>query len=223
MNNRDEFNMYIPGLFDREGGFNDNVGGTGEYVNRGISRDSYPNEDIRGMTDARARDIYFNDFWSQMPSEVPAGSARGIYFDAMVHSGAGGARDSFGGNYDPAAMMEARRGWLDRLSDKQKYAQFKTGWGNRMNSLEKDIFGGLVPGGSSSMMAGAPPAEQQMGAPGAADPRKAAMMQAYQQQRQQQQNNDAWGGFQRSMQNMAQSTAGNDTSLKQMVAGLGNI
>lgn len=142
---REEFNRWIPGLFKREGGFNPNVGGTGEYVNRGITQSSYPNEDIKGMSEQRAADIYFNDYWSKLPAGLSP-EAQGIYFDAAVHSGGGGAKRSFGGNYDPKAMIANRRAYLNNLSDKQKFSQFKRGWGKRMDNLEQDIYGSVAAG-----------------------------------------------------------------------------
>jgi len=61
--------------------------GTLKGTNRGISACSYPNEDIKGMTEARAKEIYRSDFWDPIQGdELPAGPDL-CTFDGSVNSG----------------------------------------------------------------------------------------------------------------------------------------
>lgn len=82
-------------LFDRafdlvvgaEGGYNDVPEDPGGETNFGISRRSYPNEDIKGMTRERAKDIYYNDYWLPLhPFELPDQVAI-LLFDMAVNMG----------------------------------------------------------------------------------------------------------------------------------------
>lgn len=61
--------------------------GTNKGTNRGISACSYPKEDIKGMTEARAKEIYRSDFWDAIQGdELPAGPDL-CTFDGSVNSG----------------------------------------------------------------------------------------------------------------------------------------
>jgi lysozyme family protein len=61
--------------------------GVNKGTNRGISACSYPNEDIKGMTEARAKEIYRKDFWDKiLGDELPAGPDL-CTFDGGVNSG----------------------------------------------------------------------------------------------------------------------------------------
>lgn len=63
--------------------------GVGELrgTNRGISAMTYPAEDIRGMTEARARELYHRDYWRAVRGdELPAPIALCV-FDYAVNSG----------------------------------------------------------------------------------------------------------------------------------------
>jgi len=93
------YNACISNVLRHEGGYtrdpNDrgnwtgcSVGsGTNKGTNRGISACSYPNEDIRGMTEARAKAIYHADYWNPIfGDQLPAGPDL-CTFDGSVNSG----------------------------------------------------------------------------------------------------------------------------------------
>jgi len=93
------YNACISKVLKYEGGFtqdpNDKGNWTGCSVgsgankgtNRGISACSYPNEDIKGMTEARAKEIYRVDYWDPIyGDEIPAGPDL-CTFDGAVNSG----------------------------------------------------------------------------------------------------------------------------------------
>lgn len=57
------FDVAFKKVLRQEGGYvNDPIDRGGE-TNFGISRRSYPNEDIKNMTLERAREIYYRDYW----------------------------------------------------------------------------------------------------------------------------------------------------------------
>lgn len=70
-----------------EGGYVNDPADPGGETNFGISKRSYPNVDIAGLTEGAAIDIYYRDFW------VPSGCAalsRGLdlwVFDCAINSG----------------------------------------------------------------------------------------------------------------------------------------
>lgn len=74
-------------LIGHEGGYVDHPRDPGGATNYGISQRSYPGEDIRGMTLARAKQIYLRDFWGPAGCDaVPAGVKFSL-FDMAVNSG----------------------------------------------------------------------------------------------------------------------------------------
>ena len=74
-----------------EGGYTVDAGDKGGETNFGISKRAYPNEDIKNMTEARAREIYQRDYWQVCHcDELPSPLAIAV-FDAAVNQGAGAA------------------------------------------------------------------------------------------------------------------------------------
>jgi len=81
------FDAALAVVLDHEGGLVDHPSDPGGLTNMGISKRSYPREDIRGMTRARAAQIYRRDFWNAVRGDdLPAGLDL-VAFDAAVNSG----------------------------------------------------------------------------------------------------------------------------------------
>lgn len=57
----------------------------------GISAMSYPNEDIKNLTLARAKEIYYRDFWSRFQGDSIHSAVAYQLFDAAVNHGPGNA------------------------------------------------------------------------------------------------------------------------------------
>ena len=74
-------------LIGHEGGFVDHPRDPGGATNWGISQRSYPGEDIRGMTLARAKQIYLRDFWGPAGCDAVPDSVKFSLFDMAVNSG----------------------------------------------------------------------------------------------------------------------------------------
>ena len=74
-------------LIGHEGGYVNNPADPGGETNYGISRRSYPGEDIKGMTLARAKTIYARDFWGPAGCDALFDAAKFQVFDMAVNSG----------------------------------------------------------------------------------------------------------------------------------------
>lgn len=150
------FDACMAEVFKYEGGYVNDPHDPGGETNMGISKRSYPKENIRGMTRARAAQIYRRDFWDKLRcDELPDGLDL-VAFDAAVNSGPsrgakwlqqalGVAADGKVGmatigaaknTYAPAAVMRAigfRRAFLKTLPTWERY---KNGWNKRLDSVE---------------------------------------------------------------------------------------
>ena len=150
------FEACMAEVFKHEGGYVNDPHDPGGETNLGISKRSYPKEDIRNMTRARAAQIYRRDFWDKLRcDELPAGLDL-VAFDAAVNSGPsrgakwlqqalGVAVDGKVGlatigaaknTYAPAAVLRAvgfRRAFLKTLPTWERY---KNGWTKRLDSVE---------------------------------------------------------------------------------------
>ena len=150
------FDACMAEVFKYEGGYVNDQHDPGGETNLGISKRSYPKEDIRNMTRARAAQIYRRDFWDKLRcAELPDGLDL-VAFDAAVNSGPsrgakwlqqalGVAVDGKVGlatigaaknTYTPAAVLRAvgfRRAFLKTLPTWERY---KNGWTKRLDSVE---------------------------------------------------------------------------------------
>lgn len=81
------FEAVVEALKTREGGYVNNPRDPGGQTKYGISKRSYPNEDIPNLTWQRAKQLYHRDFWLACRlDELPA-KLRPMIMDAAVHHG----------------------------------------------------------------------------------------------------------------------------------------
>lgn len=144
-------------VLGHEGGYVNHPSDPGGETNMGISKRSYPNENIRGMTRARAAEIYRRDYWRPVRGDdLPAGLDL-VAFDPAVNSGVSrGAKwlqEALGvradGKIGPqtiaaakAAHVEAviaracdlRLAWLRTLPT---WETFGKGWSRRVESVRE--------------------------------------------------------------------------------------
>ena len=155
-------------IFRNEGGYVNDPHDPGGETNFGISKRAHPKENIRGMTKARAAEIYRAEYWKPIRGDdLPAGLDL-VAFDASVNSGvARGAKwlqqavganpdgkvglatiGAAKANYAPAAIMRAigfRKSFLMQLPT---WGQYRTGWTDRLETVEKaalDMAGHEIP------------------------------------------------------------------------------
>ena len=90
----DAFNRAVAVILAAEGGYRSAAeaqarGDPGGETNFGISRRSYPNEDIAGMTRERATEIYYRDFWLPLGADALPYPIALVLFDIKVNGGYG--------------------------------------------------------------------------------------------------------------------------------------
>jgi lysozyme family protein len=141
-------------LLQFEGGYVDHKYDPGGETNMGISKRSYPDEDIHELTLERAREIYHRDFWVPAQCDNMPDDLRFQLFDFSVHSGvrqaikclqrAVGVRDD--GVIGPVTMkavyamppsqINARFNGhrLTLLADLKTWPAFSRGWVKRIAS-----------------------------------------------------------------------------------------
>lgn len=81
------FIPFMPVLFQHEGGYVNDKRDPGGETNYGISKRSYPKENISGMTKSRAQEIYKRDFWDRIWGDKLPSGVDIVVFDAAVNSG----------------------------------------------------------------------------------------------------------------------------------------
>ena len=64
-----DFDTAFNRLMGIEGGYVNNPDDPGGETNWGISKRSYPGEDIKGMTKERAKEIFRQDFWDKINAD----------------------------------------------------------------------------------------------------------------------------------------------------------
>lgn len=85
-----DFNEAIIKTLAREGGakFTDIPGDRGGATKYGICQASYPNEDIRNLTEQRARELYKRDFWDRVRGDdITSQIVAENIFDTAVNMG----------------------------------------------------------------------------------------------------------------------------------------
>jgi lysozyme family protein len=150
--------MTFDDAFDRlighEGGYVNDRRDPGGETKFGISKRSYPGEDIAGMTLERAKVIYRRDFWGPAGCDAVPDSVRFDLFDFAVNSGVRNAvralQRTVGETDDgvvgpltlqaigsmPAARLSARLNGarLDFMASLSSWPAFGRGWARRIAS-----------------------------------------------------------------------------------------
>jgi lysozyme family protein len=78
-------------LMGHEGGYVNDPRDPGGETNWGISKRSYPNVDIEGLSREAAKEIYRRDYWGRANADRFDGAIAFQVFDAAVNSGIGAA------------------------------------------------------------------------------------------------------------------------------------
>lgn len=81
------FDLAFDRLMGVEGGYTAGNGDPGGETNWGISKRSYPNVDIKGLTREGAKAIYLRDFWDRLGASQLPDSVVFQLFDFAVNSG----------------------------------------------------------------------------------------------------------------------------------------
>lgn len=129
------FDNAVSFVLAREGGYVFDPYDPGGATKYGISKRSYPNEDIANLTEDRAKEIYRKDYWTPLPPLPPA--AKIVAFDAAVNQGRKFASEMIGEcGEDATAMLFYRlKRYSDIVKRKPTSGKFLRGWLNRVIEL----------------------------------------------------------------------------------------
>ncbi len=81
------FDVAFDRLMGNEGGYTTGEGDPGGETNWGISKRSYPDENIKTLTRDQAKAIYLRDFWNRIHADELADGVAFQAFDFAVNSG----------------------------------------------------------------------------------------------------------------------------------------
>ncbi len=139
-------------LIGHEGGYVNNPADPGGETKFGISKRSYPGEDIAGMTLERAKLLARRDFWGPAGCDATPASIKFDLFDTAYNSGprkavqllqraVGETDDGVLGPHtlmaaqtmDPERLAARFNGWrLDFMNDLPQWPSFARGWSQRI-------------------------------------------------------------------------------------------
>lgn len=145
-------------LIGHEGGYVNHPADPGGETNFGISRRTYPGEDIAGMTLERAKAIYKRDFWGPAGCDIVPEALRFDVFDMAVNAGVrravlalqaavGETRDGIIGprtlqaiQSTPIPRLIARFNGhrLEHMASLPRWPTFGRGWARRIASNLKE-------------------------------------------------------------------------------------
>lgn len=122
----------------------DDPGGLTKY---GIDQRSHPHVRIKSLTEAQARDIYWNEYWSPNKCETMERGLGEVHFNACVNAGAGRAAKllaASGGSWE--RYLDEQEAFYRRLAAaKPRLSKFLKGWLNRTSDLRKTLKSMLPP------------------------------------------------------------------------------
>jgi lysozyme family protein len=134
------FQQIINFVLKEEGGYVNHPNDPGGETNFGISKRSYPKEDIKGMTKERAIEIYKADYWKPEWEKLGFPMAA-CMLDTAVNMGPGRAKQFFDrSNGDYVVFLQHRLAWYKMLVEKKpSFKVFERGWMNRVTRLRRFI------------------------------------------------------------------------------------
>jgi lysozyme family protein len=146
------FDQAFERLIGHEGGYVNHPSDPGGETNFGVSKRSYPGEDIKAMTLARAKQIYARDYWGPAGCDCVPDAINFDLLDTAVNSGVRAAvkmlQGAVGevqdgvlgprtlmavGSMDPARLVARFNGHrLDFMNDLPAWPTFGKGWAQRI-------------------------------------------------------------------------------------------
>lgn len=126
------FEKAIKFVLKWEGGYSNDPNDPGGETNYGISRKSYPNEDIKNMTLERAKKIYYENYWLNSRCDLIPEPFNIILFDTAVNCGVERAKRFYRVSINWQDYLFLRIEYYTKLKN-AKY--FLRGWVNRVIDL----------------------------------------------------------------------------------------
>lgn len=145
-------------LIGHEGGYVNDPRDPGGETKYGISKRAYPKENIKDLTLAQAKAIYYRDYWLKCGCDKAPAAAFDV-FDMAVNSGVGASIKTLQraagvtpdgaigpvtqraiGAMDPERLAARFNGWrLDFLNDLPTWPTYGRGWAQRIAENLKRI------------------------------------------------------------------------------------
>lgn len=142
----DEYNKFFTSLrfvLDHEGCYSCNPKDPGGETKWGISKQYHPELDIKNLTPQQATEIYYNEYW--LPAKCPDLSYPicVVVFDTAVNMGVTTALSYLKrtGNNVNEYITTRRQGYVERVKKDPVKQRFLAGWLNRLSDLQKYISG----------------------------------------------------------------------------------
>mgnify|MGYP005837256305 CR=1 FL=1 len=81
------YDAAIKHIFEFEGGYVNDPDDPGGETNFGISKKSYPDINMKELTELRAGEIYYNDYWIKYKTDRLEPHLQIMFFDMCVNMG----------------------------------------------------------------------------------------------------------------------------------------
>ena len=130
------FNVAMAFIRKWEGGYvwdKDDPGGETKF---GISKRSYPGEDIKNLSRERAEALYKRDYWDKLDLDKYPQDKAVVLMNVAVNMGVGKAREfAKSGDYRKA-IQSIRDHYAAIIAKNPKLGKYRRGWENRTKDLE---------------------------------------------------------------------------------------
>ena len=149
-----DFDSAFEALIGHEGGYVDHPNDPGGETKFGISKRSYPDVNIAGLTLDEAKAIYRRDYWDRAKADEMPSELRSLIFDGAVNAGvaqsikwlqraAGAREDGVLGPITMSAIADSNPHKiasnflgqrLNHMTELKHWDQFGRGWARRIAS-----------------------------------------------------------------------------------------
>lgn len=125
-------------LLKWEGGYSNDPSDPGGETKYGISKRAHPDEDIKNLTPERAMAIYASDYWDKAGCDSIPFPLNVVVFDSAVNCGVGMARLWLKDSLDAEMYLAFRKNYYLGIVVKRPASQkYLKGWLNRLSDLQK--------------------------------------------------------------------------------------
>jgi lysozyme family protein len=123
-----------------EGGWVNDPDDPGGETKWGISKRSYPDLDIKNLSEQEAVNIYLKDYWFEAGCDSVSYPMNLVVFDSAVNCGVATAKKWMRESEGPEEVIELRKSYYINLAmRKPAMSKFLKGWLNRIQDLKKVV------------------------------------------------------------------------------------
>ncbi len=141
----DNFERAVAFILRHEGGYVNDLRDPGGETKFGISKRAYPHLDIKGLTEAEAKEIYRKDYWDRAGCGALEWPLCLVHFDACVNMGLARATEIKAKASNWTDCLFLRIEFYSELVGKRLQAGvYLRGWINRVLDLWKEAKNGLA-------------------------------------------------------------------------------